>query len=486
VKVALPDGVQWDDSGPFGSGWSCSQIAREVTCSRSLSIPAGSLAPPLNMDLRPSRSNAPEVAVSYLVQTDGDDNSSNNSATRTEEVRYVPETSITSGPPATTESKVASVVFTSDDPTATFECKVDNGAFAACTSPLQLDGLSIGQHSVSVRATNSNAMTDQTPAVVTWTINNRVPSGANKPVKATLTGGSLSLASLGSVPLPADQIALNGLLYESGDFVVPKEGVAFKPVVQNIPDVLGPGTNVAVEISISATGTGAGTLPAGGGPASFVLPVRADVKAKLGAVSVIPDGTECALNPVTFNLTGTYDEAGKTVSLTSPNVGFPQVTGCGGFKGTIDTLLELPRNDISIALDFALADAGCPAGQIGTPPACVPPERTLAKPVVKAPKSVKSGKPVRLRAAIANLGNVAATDVRVCFTAKTRSLVSGKPQVCRTVAAIEPGQSVSSSQRFRTKPGKKGKKVRFEVSAEYLTADGTKKKEFTGHITLLK
>jgi hypothetical protein len=425
--------------------------------------------------------------VSYLVETIGDENGANNSATRTEEVRYVPETTITAGPPATTESRSASVTFSSDDPTATFECKVDNGSFGPCTSPLELTDLIIGQHSVSVRAVNANAMTDQSPAVVNWTINNRVPSGESKPVKATLTGGSLSLASLGSVALPAGQLSLSGLLFESGDFIVPQEGVAFEPVVQTIPDALGPGTNVEVTIAISATGDGAGKLPVGGGASDFVLPVRADVTAKLGTVSVIPPGTECALTPVTFNLAGTYDEAAKTVSLSSPNVGFPTVTGCGSFQATVNSLLELPRNDIAIALDFALTDEACPDGQVGTPPDCVAAASKIAKPKVRAPKTVKSGKPVTLRTRVRNTGNAAATDVRVCFTAKTRSLVIGKSKVCRTVASIAAGKGVSLSQKFKTKKGKKGKRVRFEVSAEYVPSAGAaKKKTYVGHVTLMR
>jgi uncharacterized repeat protein (TIGR01451 family) len=484
VKVPLPDGVQWDDSVPR-AGWSCAQTGREVNCSRGATMqPLASVT--LDLGIRPARSNAPEVAVSYLVQTEGDENADNNTATRNEEVRYIPETTITSGPPATTEAKTASVVFTSDDATATFECKVDNGVFGPCSSPLELSDLTIGQHSVSVRAVNANAMTDQTPAVATWTINSRVPSGESKPVKATLTGGSLSLAALGSVPLPADQISLRGSLFESGDFIVPMEGVQFEPVVQSIPDVLGPGTNVDVTISISATGDGAGKLPTGGGAADFVLPVRADVQAKLGTISVIPPGTECALKPVTFNLAGSYDESAGTVSLSSPTVGFPQVTGCGSFQATIDSLLELPRNDIAIDLDFALADDGCPAGQVGTPPNCSVAAPKLAKLKKKGPRSVRAGKPVVIRTTVGNAGTARATRIEVCIKSPVR-FIKGKASRCTIVRNVDPNKSKVATFRLSSKQGQKGR-ARFRISAEVKAPvpTGASKKQYVGHVTLMR
>jgi hypothetical protein len=119
------------------------------------------------------------------------------------------------------------------------------------------------------------------------------------------------------------------------------------------------------------------------------------------------------------------------------------------------------------------------------PPVDVPSPR-LAKPAIKAPKSVKSGKPVTLRATFRNTGDAAATNVRVCFTAKTKSLVRGKTQVCRTVKTIGAGKSVTLSQRFQTKSGKKGKRVRFEVSAEYSKEGSGKVITRTGHVTLMK
>ena len=81
-----------------------------------------------------------------------------------------PDTTITSNPPASTTSTTATFSFTSDDPTATFGCMLDNSYYALCTSPKTYSGLSVGSHNVSIRATNTAGNTDPSPAVFNWTI----------------------------------------------------------------------------------------------------------------------------------------------------------------------------------------------------------------------------------------------------------------------------------------------------------------------------
>ena len=62
------------------------------------------------------------------------------------------------GPTTTIDSAqvngtTATVRFSSSDADrASFECRLDSGAFAACTSPKQFTGLAAGSHSVEVRA----------------------------------------------------------------------------------------------------------------------------------------------------------------------------------------------------------------------------------------------------------------------------------------------------------------------------------------------
>ena len=106
-----------------------------------------------------------------------------------------PQTARSGRPPS------ASIAFTSDDSGATFACKVDTGDFETCTSPLNLSGLGIGEHVVLVKAINTFGMEDASPASITWSYSPPTPAGPKHPVLIESTGGTLSLASLGSVEL---------------------------------------------------------------------------------------------------------------------------------------------------------------------------------------------------------------------------------------------------------------------------------------------
>ena len=75
-----------------------------------------------------------------------------------------PDTTITSGPADPSTSTSASLAFASTESGSTFECKLDSGAFAACTSPKAYSGLSTGSHTFSVRATDAAGNTDASPA----------------------------------------------------------------------------------------------------------------------------------------------------------------------------------------------------------------------------------------------------------------------------------------------------------------------------------
>ncbi|PZF81772.1 right-handed parallel beta-helix repeat-containing protein [Jiangella anatolica] len=81
-----------------------------------------------------------------------------------------PETSIDSGPDAMTVSTTATFAFSSNEEGVTFQCKLDAQPYAACTSPATYTGLSVGAHTLLVRATDSEGNVDATPAQFQWTI----------------------------------------------------------------------------------------------------------------------------------------------------------------------------------------------------------------------------------------------------------------------------------------------------------------------------
>ena len=66
-----------------------------------------------------------------------------------------PTVSITSGPAATTIATSAAFTFTADEAGVSFTCSLDNAPSAACVSPAAYDGLAIGSHTFSVRATDA-------------------------------------------------------------------------------------------------------------------------------------------------------------------------------------------------------------------------------------------------------------------------------------------------------------------------------------------
>jgi len=116
-----------------------------------------------------------------------------------------PDTSISSGPADPTNSTSASFVFTSSEAGSTFQCSLDGGAFANCTSPANFAVLAEGNRSFNVQATDAAGNTDATPAVYNWAID-LTPPVVSVPADITVNGGA------GGVPAtnPTIQAFLNG------------------------------------------------------------------------------------------------------------------------------------------------------------------------------------------------------------------------------------------------------------------------------------
>jgi hypothetical protein len=107
---------------------------------------------------------SPLAFGSYTFRVRGTDGAGNTAtATRSFTVKGPPETTITKGPKKTRKVR-PKFKFTSSDPAATFECKLDKGPFARCASPFRTPKLRPGKHKLKVRAV-SDFGTDGTPAV---------------------------------------------------------------------------------------------------------------------------------------------------------------------------------------------------------------------------------------------------------------------------------------------------------------------------------
>ena len=84
-----------------------------------------------------------------------------------------PETTIAASP-ATFATATPSFEFSSDTG-STFQCGVDGGAFAACSSPLTTASLPDGAHTLAVRATDPARQVESTPATRNFAIDTSTP-----------------------------------------------------------------------------------------------------------------------------------------------------------------------------------------------------------------------------------------------------------------------------------------------------------------------
>ena len=103
-----------------------------------------------------------------------------------------PQTQIDTHPADPTNLTSASFAFSGTDPSGSglggFECALDAGAFAPCTSPKTYTALAPGNHEFKVRATDAAQNADPSPATFAWTIDTAAPSLAIDSLSKSLLG----------------------------------------------------------------------------------------------------------------------------------------------------------------------------------------------------------------------------------------------------------------------------------------------------------
>ena len=85
-------------------------------------------------------------------------------------MRIPPETTITTGPSGGTNDPTPIFAFSSSDAGSSFQCKLDAGAYTACSSPKTTAHLEDGAHTFSVRAKDPFGNLDLTPATRSFTV----------------------------------------------------------------------------------------------------------------------------------------------------------------------------------------------------------------------------------------------------------------------------------------------------------------------------
>jgi hypothetical protein len=81
-----------------------------------------------------------------------------------------PNTTLKKKPARRTSSHLATFTFSSAQPGAHFQCKLDKGHFKPCRSPFEAKKLKRGRHSFQVRAVNNAGEADPTPAAFRWRV----------------------------------------------------------------------------------------------------------------------------------------------------------------------------------------------------------------------------------------------------------------------------------------------------------------------------
>lgn len=135
------------------------------------------------------------------------------------EAAYVsgPETTITAGPAdgSFTTDTTPSFAFEADVDTPTFECRVDTGDWASCTSPREIGPLDDGEHTFAVRATDQYGDTDPSPATRTFTVDTTPPDTT---ITAGPAEGSFTTDAAPTFEFSADEPATFECQVDTGDW----------------------------------------------------------------------------------------------------------------------------------------------------------------------------------------------------------------------------------------------------------------------------
>jgi Bacterial Ig domain/Chitobiase/beta-hexosaminidase C-terminal domain/Bacterial Ig-like domain/PASTA domain len=89
--------------------------------------------------------------------------------------RTRPVTSIDSAPADPTNTTGATFDFSASEGGASFQCRLEGGSFAACSSPKSYSSLAEGAHTFDVQATDAAGNPEASPQTYTWTVDTTAP-----------------------------------------------------------------------------------------------------------------------------------------------------------------------------------------------------------------------------------------------------------------------------------------------------------------------
>jgi len=159
-------------------------------------VPASGSAS-VTVALPSATTNGPHVV--YAVTTSGDNDGANVTVDNT---APAPPT-LTATPGKQTAALTATFSFTDTSAVASYQCKLDAGAYTTCTSPTTYTGLAEGRHDFSVIALNTLG-TASAPTTYDWKVNSTPPTASITFSAAGTSTTSASYASGCGTPATGD------------------------------------------------------------------------------------------------------------------------------------------------------------------------------------------------------------------------------------------------------------------------------------------
>ena len=126
-----------------------------------------------------------------------------------------PDTTIDTTPSNPTNQTTAAFTFHSSEAGSTFECQLDTGGFASCTSPASYNSLTDGSHTFQVRASDAGGNTDQSPASYTWVVDTTAPDTVIDTAPPALTIATSASFTFHSTEPVDFQCSLDGAAYSA-------------------------------------------------------------------------------------------------------------------------------------------------------------------------------------------------------------------------------------------------------------------------------
>jgi hypothetical protein len=225
--------------------------------------------------------------------------------------------------------------FTASESGATFECRLDGGAWAACSSPKTLDGLAAGGHTFQIRGKDRAGNVDATPAARSWTVDTTPPDISIVKHPSAQTTSSSAVFNLSTTD-------------PTGTFLCQLDSQSQQPCnpwpQYTVPD----GNHTFKAWTIDGAGNVSTT------PATFswvsdtgvpTISVSGPTKVKYGAS---PKWTLTTDDPVTYYCSkdgGSYKQCPNPTTWTKPSVGTHTIKWYG-----IDTDVWIKSNTVKITL----------------------------------------------------------------------------------------------------------------------------------------